>query len=68
MSERNHRQPSLDPLIEGYLDYLSIYRRKSEIDRILFADQRIEECSNNQNHDRNNNPNYHLIIPMVLVP
>ena len=29
MSERNHRQPSLDPLIEGYLDYLLDVARKA---------------------------------------
>ena len=29
MSEGNHRQPALDPLIEGYLDYLSEVARKA---------------------------------------
>ena len=29
MSERNHRQPALDPLIEGYLDYLLDVARKA---------------------------------------
>jgi integrase/recombinase XerD len=30
MSELNHRQPSLDPLVEGYLDYLLDVARKAE--------------------------------------
>ena len=29
MSERKHRQPSLDPLMEGYLDYLLDVSRKA---------------------------------------
>ena len=31
MSERNHRPPPLDPLIEGYLDYLSDVARKCRV-------------------------------------